>query len=37
MDKDYTPKCFSSDEYKKTSGICKQCIKYKECGEKVKK
>jgi hypothetical protein len=34
MEEIYIPKCFGTFEYAKKSMICRQCHKYKECGEK---
>lgn len=36
MSEDYTPGCFKSKQFCKTSGICKQCHKYRDCDIGIK-
>lgn len=36
MSENYTPGCFKTKQFCKTSGICKQCHKYRECEVGIK-
>jgi hypothetical protein len=36
MSEDYVPGCFKTKQFCKTSGICKQCHKYRECEVGIK-